>query len=70
MYTNLKCCVENTRDTSWAVVAHTFNLSTWEAYGVRSLWVRGQPDLQTLSWKTKKKKNTCDTKGTKNRNSN
>ena len=52
---------------SWAVVAHTFNPSTWEAEAGRFLssrpaspteWVPGQPGLhrETLSQKTKKKK--------------
>jgi hypothetical protein len=30
-----------------AVVAHTFNPNTWEAEVDRSLWVRGQPSLQS-----------------------
>jgi hypothetical protein len=29
------------------VVAQTFNPSTWEAEAVRSLWVQGQPGLQS-----------------------
>ena len=51
--------------TCLAVVAHTFNPSTWEAEAGRFLslrpawsteWVPGQPELyrETLSWKTNK----------------
>jgi len=54
---------------SWAVVAHAFNPSTWEAETARFLssrpawstkWVPGQPGLhrETLSQKKKKKKKT------------
>jgi hypothetical protein len=56
------------RETSQAVVAYTFNPSTWEAEAGGFLssrptwsteWVPGQPGLhrQTLSWKTKKQTN-------------
>jgi hypothetical protein len=31
--------------SGWAVVAHAFNLSTWEAEVSGSLWVQGQPGL-------------------------
>jgi hypothetical protein len=58
--------IENVQP-SWAVVAHAFNPSTWEAEagGYLSLrpvwsteWIPGQPGLhgETLSWKTKQKK--------------
>jgi hypothetical protein len=33
--------------TCWAVVAHAFNPSTWEAERQVGFWVRGQPDLQS-----------------------
>ena len=36
------------KKSSWAVVAHAFNPSTWEAKASRSLWVQGQPGLQQL----------------------
>ena len=53
---------------SWAVVAHAFNLSTWEAEAGGFLssrpawsteWVPGQPGIyrETLSWKTNKQTN-------------
>jgi hypothetical protein len=31
---------------TWTVVAHAVDPSTWEAEAGKSLWVRGQPDLQ------------------------
>jgi hypothetical protein len=31
----------------WAMVVHAFNPSTWEAEAGGSLWVRGQPGLQS-----------------------
>jgi hypothetical protein len=57
---------------SWAVMAHTFDPSTWEAKAGRFLslrpawsteWVPGQPGLhrETLSWKTKQNKTKQDT---------
>jgi hypothetical protein len=56
----------STQNLSWAVVAHTFNSSTWEVEAGRFLslrpawsteWVPRQLGLhrETLSWKTKKK---------------
>jgi hypothetical protein len=59
-------CLEKPKK-SWAVVAHAFNPSTWEAEAGRFLssrpawsteWVLGQPELyrETLSWKNKQTK--------------
>ena len=58
-------------------MVHTFNPSTWEAEADGSLWVQGQPGLQsefqdklqsyteeTLSWKTKQTKILEYTKNT------
>ena len=39
---------------SWAVVAHTFNPSTWEAEAA-DFWVQGQPGLHRETSKNKNK---------------
>ena len=57
-------------------MAHTFSPSTWEEEADRSLWVQGQPDLQSSSStasstterpcleKQKNKKQICQSQGT------
>ena len=55
------------KSLGWAVVAHAFNPSTWEAEAGRSLGVQDQPGLQELvpGWAPKVQRNPVLKKQTK-----
>jgi hypothetical protein len=38
-----------TSHINWVIVVHTFNLRTWEAEVGGSLWLLGQPGLQSVT---------------------